>query len=211
MVDYYTVNIHFLFPNLYDFPAPPLLDSAMWLASANRMWAKMTLGQFQTWAFTGFPCVHLPAPLSWKGQTPGRFCFSRMGSKMRHTEQTWTWPSALLLQVAPEHTQHGTNVSSSRKSHHRYLENCRGGRRGGRKASQAGPWKAMLTSWLHTHKQKTKYFALMCYCGFFHHKSWLIHIWWSVKMYRNHLLLKVNKISLIPPPSKIANKNHSFY
>lgn len=26
MVDYYTVNIHFLFPNLYDFPAPPLLD-----------------------------------------------------------------------------------------------------------------------------------------------------------------------------------------
>lgn len=147
------------------------------LASANRMWAQMTLGQFQARAFTSFPCVHLPAPLSREGQTPGRFCFSRMGSKMRHMEQTWTWPSALLLQVAPEHTRHGTNVSGSRKSHHHYLETCRGGRRSGRKASQAGPSKAMLTSWLQTRKQKTKYFALMCYCGFFHHESWLIHIW----------------------------------
>ena len=146
IVDYYTVNIHSLLLNLYDFPAPLILDLAMWLASANRMWAKMTTEQFQAQAFRSFPCFHLSPPLPRKEQSPGRFCFSRMGSRMRHMEQTWIWPSALFLQVAPEHTQHSTDITSSKKSHHHYLENCRGGRCSGEERRPSRALKGHATS-----------------------------------------------------------------
>ena len=104
-------------------PSSLTLDLAMWLASANRMWATMTTYQFKAWALKSLKCFHLPQPLLREEHIPGSFCLSRMGSVIEW--DTWSRPSALLLQVAHEHKPHCTKVRGSRKSHPHCLENCR--------------------------------------------------------------------------------------